>query len=135
MSKSKLTPAYYTVAQTMERLGYKTRKSVDDLVAAGLLTPIKSPLKRGKHAPRIFFDASQVEQLVPDGSRLSRPQAAEILGVHVRTVDRMAKSGELTAYIVENKIARRKRRVEFDAGQVADVKAKLIALGQLVEKR
>ena len=122
----KSAPKYLSVTETMQRLGYKTRKSLLDLVADGYLTPIKPPVTSGRNAPRVFFDAAQVEALAPDPARLSRTQAAARLGVNVRTLDRLVQRKKLTAHPVKNKLARRKRRVEFDANEIDALKQKMI---------
>ena len=119
-------PKYLTIAETMQALGYKTRKSVLDLVAGGYLTPIKPPVTRGRNAPRVFFDSSQVAALTRNPARLSRTQAAACLGVNVRTLDRLVERKQLTAHPVKNKLARRKRRVEFDANEIDALKQKMI---------
>ena len=102
----------------MERLGYKTRKSVEDLVAAGKLTPIRSKVIRGKNAPRVFFDSKQVQALehAPNPNRLSRVQAARRLGVNPKTIDRMVTRGDLTAYPAP---PRTRRRIEFEPEEIA----------------
>ncbi len=128
MSKPKSkSPAYLTFAETVQRLGYKTRKSVSDLVRAGKLTPVRPKVVRGKHAPRVFFDASEVERLIPvsNPSRLSREQSAVRLGVHVRTIDRLVARGTLKAHAAPGGS---RRRIEFELSDVDQLREEMNAL-------
>lgn len=118
---------YLTFQETMVRLGYKTRKSLYDLVAAGTLTPVRPKRVRGKHAPRVFFDEAKVNALAaPNPNRLSRMEAAAFLGVPVRTIDRMLADGDLTAYPAPRGS---RRRIELERSELEKVKAEWKELG------
>lgn len=119
MSTLPLVP-FLTFEQTRVRLGYKTRKSVSDLVASGKLTPVRPPVLRGKHAPLVYFDEAQVDALAPNPTRLSRLEVAERLGIHPRTVDRMVERGQLAALPAPRGS---RRKIEFEAAEIERVKA------------
>lgn len=98
-----------------------------DLVRAGKLTPVRPKVVRGKHAPRVFFDASEVERLIPvsNPSRLSREQSAVRLGVHVRTIDRLVARGTLKAHAAPGGS---RRRIEFELSDVDQLREEMNAL-------
>lgn len=112
---------YLSIAEVMTRLGYKTRKSVHDLVAAGKLTPIYPKIIRGRGSPRVRFDEAEVAALLPAPHRLSRQQVADRLGISISTVDRLALRGVLKAYPG----GRGRRKVEYDEAEVERMKAEL----------
>lgn len=125
MPKSNPKPVYLTLADVQKRLGYKTSKSVYDLVRDGKLTP-HHPAVRTRSAPRVLFLESEVNALAPQPNRLSRTQAAEQLGIHVRTLDRLVARGVLKAHPASGGTrGRQRRKVEFDAAEVEALKNKM----------
>lgn len=115
------------VAEVMVRLGFKTRKSVHDLVTAGKLTPVRPPIVQGRGTPRVYFDEQEVMNLVPQSGRLSRQEVSARLGISVRAVDRLADKGVLTRHEAAIGKGRGGQRVEFDADEVETLKAQIIS--------
>ncbi len=83
---------------TREQAAERLKVSIQTLYALterGDLHPAHKKLGVGRGGRRVFYDAREIAELVPERSLLTTRQAAERIGVDTRTIARAVESGRL----------------------------------------